>query len=58
MNIYIYIYIPRFPCFPKQVHYEGKLIDGTIFDSSYARGEPISFPLSAVSFILLCMSRP
>lgn len=31
-----------------QVHYEGKLIDGSVFDSSYARGEPISFPLSGV----------
>jgi FKBP-type peptidyl-prolyl cis-trans isomerase FkpA len=31
-----------------EVHYEGKLIDGTVFDSSIARGEPISFPLSGV----------
>ena len=30
------------------VHYEGTLIDGTVFDSSYSRGEPISFPLSGV----------
>lgn len=30
------------------VHYEGKLVDGTIFDSSYQRGEPIEFPLNAV----------
>ena len=29
-------------------HYEGKLVDGTIFDSSYARGEPIIFPVSKV----------
>jgi len=28
-----------------QVHYEGKLADGTVFDSSYERGEPIAFPL-------------
>jgi peptidylprolyl isomerase len=28
-----------------QVHYEGKLADGTIFDSSYERNEPIAFPL-------------
>lgn len=30
------------------VHYEGRLIDGTVFDSSYRRGEPISFPLNRV----------
>ncbi|MEZ4988164.1 MAG: FKBP-type peptidyl-prolyl cis-trans isomerase [Saprospiraceae bacterium] len=30
------------------VHYEGRLIDGTVFDSSIARGEPISFPLNGV----------
>ncbi|MBL8644077.1 MAG: FKBP-type peptidyl-prolyl cis-trans isomerase [Rhodospirillaceae bacterium] len=30
------------------VHYEGRLIDGKVFDSSYARKEPISFPLSGV----------
>ena len=28
-----------------QVHYEGKLADGAIFDSSYERDEPIAFPL-------------
>lgn len=27
------------------IHYEGKLIDGTVFDSSYERGEPSTFPL-------------
>lgn len=27
------------------VHYEGRLIDGTVFDSSYPRGEPATFPL-------------
>jgi len=31
-----------------EVHYEGTLVDGTIFDSSYKRGETISFPLSGV----------
>lgn len=30
------------------VHYEGRLLDGTIFDSSYKRGEPISFGLNQV----------
>lgn len=29
-------------------HYEGRLIDGTVFDSSYRRGEPATFPLSGV----------
>ncbi len=27
-----------------EVHYEGTLIDGTVFDSSYARGESSTFP--------------
>ena len=31
-----------------KVHYRGTLIDGTQFDSSYDRGEPISFPLNGV----------
>ncbi len=30
------------------VHYTGKLLDGTVFDSSVERGEPISFPLNRV----------
>ena len=29
-------------------HYEGRLIDGNIFDSSYKRGEPATFPLQQV----------
>lgn len=29
-----------------QVNYEGKLVDGTVFDSSYTRGQPAEFPLS------------
>ena len=29
-------------------HYHGTLIDGSIFDSSVQRGEPISFPLNGV----------
>jgi len=30
------------------VHYRGALIDGTVFDSSYKRGEPTSFSLDGV----------
>ena len=30
------------------VNYEGTLIDGTVFDSSYESGEPVSFPLNGV----------
>ena len=31
-----------------EVNYEGKLIDGTIFDSSYKRNKSIEFPLDGV----------
>lgn len=31
-----------------KVHYTGKLIDGTVFDSSVERGEPITFALNQV----------
>jgi FKBP-type peptidyl-prolyl cis-trans isomerase FklB len=30
------------------VHYTGKLLDGTVFDSSVDRGEPATFPLNRV----------
>ena len=29
-------------------HYEGRLVDGTVFDSSIKRGEPASFPVNRV----------
>ncbi len=31
-----------------KVHYEGKLTDGTVFDSSIQRGQPVEFPLKGV----------
>ncbi|MBQ0744407.1 MAG: FKBP-type peptidyl-prolyl cis-trans isomerase [Pseudomonas sp.] len=30
------------------VHYEGKLVDGTVFDSSISRGEPVELPVNGV----------
>lgn len=31
-----------------KVHYRGTLLDGTEFDSSFKRGEPVTFPLNGV----------
>jgi FKBP-type peptidyl-prolyl cis-trans isomerase FkpA/FKBP-type peptidyl-prolyl cis-trans isomerase FklB len=31
-----------------KVHYQGALTDGTVFDSSIQRGEPVTFPLNGV----------
>ncbi len=31
-----------------ETHYEGTLINGTVFDSSYQRGETVSFPVNGV----------
>src|SRR5262249_12739310 len=31
-----------------KAHYKGTLLDGTVFDSSYDRGQPESFPLNKV----------
>lgn len=31
-----------------KVHYEGKLENGTVFDSSYERGQPAAMPLKAL----------
>ena len=30
------------------VHYRGTLLDGTVFDSSYDRGQPATFPVNRV----------
>jgi FKBP-type peptidyl-prolyl cis-trans isomerase FklB len=30
------------------VHYRGSLVDGSVFDSSYERGEPATFPVDGV----------
>lgn len=31
-----------------KVHYEGKLVNGKVFDSSYERGQPAAMPLSGL----------
>jgi FKBP-type peptidyl-prolyl cis-trans isomerase len=31
-----------------KVHYEGRLLDGAVFDSSRERGEPVTFPVEGV----------
>ena len=31
-----------------EVHYEGRLTDGSVFDSSYSRGEPVTFGVTQV----------
>lgn len=31
-----------------KTHYKGMLVDGTVFDSSYKRGEPATFPVNKV----------
>lgn len=44
---------PQFEDHPEEsstvtIHYEGKLISGDIFDSSYERGQPAQFPLRSL----------
>jgi len=34
-----------------KIHYTGKLLDGTVFDSSVERGDPISLPIGVGQFI-------
>lgn len=39
---------PAGPAAEVEVHYRGTFIDGRVFDSSYERGKPITFPLNRV----------
>ncbi|MDR1415049.1 MAG: FKBP-type peptidyl-prolyl cis-trans isomerase [Odoribacteraceae bacterium] len=39
--------LPR-PSDKVKCHYEGRLVDGTVFDSSYRRGTPAEFPVNGV----------
>jgi FKBP-type peptidyl-prolyl cis-trans isomerase len=39
---------PSGPNSEVEVHYRGRLVDGTVFDSSYDRGESITFFLNSV----------
>ena len=42
-----------------ECHYEGKLIDGTVFDSSYERGSPTSFaPNQVINCVEIMTSTP
>ena len=50
-GVYYFIELEGTGAFPSltgalTVHYEGTLLDGTVFDSSYDRGVPATFPLS------------
>ena len=52
-GLYYEIVTPGTGDFPKatdvvKVHYTGTLVDGTVFDSSVKRGEPVEFPLNGV----------
>ena len=39
---------------PCSCHYEGRLLDGTVFDSSYARGAPTMFTPNQVHLAAQC----
>ena len=48
MHIIVYFFLQPTLDSTVVVHYHGTLIDGTVFDSSVNRGEPIKFPLRNV----------